>query len=89
MISIPSDYAAACSLKDKILYTLSLLHKASAEEVAMEIAELQGIASEDGLSDLVADTKEEMEKLMVDGVVVRIKEHRQKLRYALKQEGLK
>ena len=78
MISIPSDYTIARSLQEKTVYAISLLRKASAEEVATEIAELQGVASEDGLSDLLGVSEEDMGKLMTDGMVVRIKEHRQK-----------
>jgi hypothetical protein len=37
------------SLKEKVLYLLSILKKATADEVAMEIMELQGNSTEEGV----------------------------------------
>lgn len=62
---------------------LSVLQKASADEVAMEIMELQGIASEEGVAGLTTDVGEELQQLLDEGLVTPIKEHRQKKRFSL------
>lgn len=83
MSNIPQHFPETATLREKILYLLSILHKASADEVAMEIMELQGIASEDGVGALTIDVDEEIQRLCDEGLVVPIKEHRQKKRYGL------
>jgi hypothetical protein len=85
-MQVPDKYADSLSLSNKILYVLSVLQKASADEVAMEIMELQGTSSEDGVADLTEDTTRELEKLCEEGIVSKLKEHRQKIRYALGKE---
>ena len=80
---IPQHFTEATSLREKVLYVLSLLHKASADEVAMEIMELQGVASEEGVANLTADVEEELQHMMDEGLVTVIKEHRQKKRFGL------
>jgi hypothetical protein len=80
---IPQNFTDAATLRDKIMYTLSVMHKGSAEEIAAEIVELQGIASEEGVADLTLDVEKELQKLHDDGRVEQVKEHRQKNRYSL------
>lgn len=80
---IPQSFADAATLRDKIVFTLSLMHKGSAEELASEIAELQGIASEEGMAEINVAVEAEMEKLLDEGKVEVVKEHRQKNRYVL------
>jgi hypothetical protein len=82
-MAINEKYDKSKPLRDKILYVLSITEKASPHEVAAEIMELDEIATEDGIEDLSADTEKEMEKLFEDGVIMRLKEHRQKRRYVL------
>lgn len=76
-------YFPGLSLRDRIIYVLSVLKKPTPDEVAMEIMELQGVSTEDGVSDLVKDTKDELKKLCEQGVVLKIKERRQKTAYML------
>jgi hypothetical protein len=71
------------SLVDKIKHVLSILKKGSPDEVAMEIMERQGVASENGVEELTVETTELLEKLCEEGVVTRVKDHRQKVRYSL------
>ena len=71
------------SLLDKVKHVLSILSKGSPDEVAMEIMERQGIAAEDGVAELTVETTELLEKLCEEGVVVKVKEPRQKVRYRL------
>lgn len=71
------------SLLEKVKHVLSILKKASPDEVAMEIMEMQGIAAEDGVAELTVETTELLEKLCEEGVVEKVKDHRQKVRYRL------
>ncbi|MBB1287344.1 hypothetical protein HRH25_23410 [Flavisolibacter sp. BT320] len=83
MVTIPSKFSSAKTFSDKILFVLSLMHKGSANEIANEIADLDGISSEEGLAELVITTKKKLEKLRVQETVGVVKEHRQKKRFAL------
>lgn len=76
-------YDPSRSLREKILYVLSTMKKASAGEAALEIMELDGVSSEDGVADITHDIDEEMKKLCHEGVVDKLKEHRQKVRYTV------
>ena len=80
---IPQSFAEAATLRDKLFFTLSVMHKGSAEELASEIAELQGIASEEGIAEMNVAVVAEMDKLLEEGKVEVVKEHRQKNRYVL------
>ncbi|HYH14994.1 MAG TPA: hypothetical protein VD794_07235 [Flavisolibacter sp.] len=83
MEPIPQNFTEAASLRDKVRYVLNVLHKASADEVAMEVMELQGIASEEGVAALTIDVEEELQQLMEEGLITAVKEHRQKKRFSL------
>lgn len=80
---IPKTYQTITSLRDKILFVFTKLEKASADEVAMEIMELDGISSEDGVSEITLEVNNEIKQLCEEGVIHKIKEHRQKVRYTL------
>ena len=80
---IPQHFTEATSLREKVLYVLSILQKASVDEVTMEIMELQGVASEEGVANLTADVGEELQRMLDEGLVTVIKEHRQKKRFSL------
>jgi hemerythrin len=86
MARIPAHFNEAESLRDKISYVLSVMHKGSAKEIAAEVIELQGIASEDGVEEITVDIENELEKMNEEGSVVEVKEHRQKKRYSLREE---
>lgn len=77
---------AKLPLQDRIMQVLSLMKKGSPNEIAIELMELQGISTEEGVEELAVETEEELEKLCEAGVVERIKEHRQKTRYRLPGE---
>lgn len=85
---IPQNFAEATTLSDKIFFTLSLMHKGSAEEIASEIAELQGIASEEGVAEINLAVEKELDKLLEENKVDVVKEHRQKKRYVLAGENV-
>jgi DNA-binding PadR family transcriptional regulator len=83
MATIAKHFSEASSIRDKILYVLSLMHKGSAAEIAAEIVELQGIASEEEVAEIAITIEQELEKLCEEGVVNELREHRQKKRYLL------
>lgn len=82
-MKLPEHFSDDLSLRDRILFVLTKLQKGSADEVAMEIMELQGISTEDGVADLTEETKQELIKLNNEGVIKKVKDHRQKSRYSL------
>ena len=76
-------YDKSKTLRDKILYVLSVMKKASPQEVAAEIMELDEISTEDGIEDISIDIEKEIDKMYEEGIVNKIKEQRQKSRYTL------
>ena len=76
-------YDQSKPLREKIIYVLSVMGKASPHEVATEIMELDEISTEDGVEDLSVDIESELEKLHEAGTVTKLKEHRQRPRYTL------
>lgn len=79
-------YDKSKPLRDKILYVLSVIEKASPNEVAAEIMELDEISTEDGVEDISVDIENELGKLYEQGAVRKLKEHKQKRRYTLKTD---
>lgn len=73
------------SLKDKVLDVLALLKKATLDEVASEIIELQGIATEEGVADITIEIQEQLNKLHNDGEITMVTEHDKQTRYSLKK----
>jgi hypothetical protein len=71
------------TLPEKVKHVLAILKKGSPDEIAMEIMEMQGVASEESVAELTVETTELLEKLCEEGVVVKVKEPRQKVRYRL------
>ena len=75
-------------LKELILKTLTHMKKGSADEVAMEIMEIKGISSEEGVSELIQETKKELEKLVDEKKVLKIKPHGEKSRYVINEGNI-
>lgn len=82
-MNIPAHFSEATSFREQVLYVLSVLKKGSAGEVAMELMELKGISSEEGVAELTIETEQELEKLCNDGLAEVIREKREKKRFAL------
>lgn len=82
-MNIPAHFSEAKSFREQVLYVLSVLKKGSAGEVAMELMELKGISSEEGVAELTIETEQELEKLCNDGLAEVIREKREKKRFAL------
>jgi len=81
---IPAHFSEKLTLREQILYVLSVLKKGAASEVAMELMELKGISSEEGVAELTIETEQELEKMCEAGSIEIIKERREKKRYTLK-----
>lgn len=81
-------YDKSKPLRDKILYVLSVMEKASPHEVAGEIMELDEISTEDGVEDISIDIENELNELHEEGVVSRLKEHKEKRRFILNQKNI-
>ena len=71
-------------LSEQIIYVLSLLKKATADEVAMEIMELQGTATEEGVAELTIATTEALQQMQKEGRLKMETESDKQTRYSLK-----
>ncbi|MGN6619228.1 MAG: hypothetical protein ACTHJ5_18780 [Ilyomonas sp.] len=58
-----STYSSDLPINQKIRYVLSLLKKATADEITMEIMELQGISTEEGVAALTIEITEALDKM--------------------------
>lgn len=76
-------YNSEWPLREKIRYVLSVLQKGSVAEIVMEMIELEGIAAEEEVADRTIATEQELKKMLEEGGVNEVKEHRQKKRYTL------
>ncbi|MES2648129.1 MAG: hypothetical protein V4717_14725 [Bacteroidota bacterium] len=71
------------SLRRLIYKTLELINLGSADEIAMQMAEQQGISSEQGLADITIDVTEQLNKMAQENQVQIVKDARTKNRYSL------
>ena len=83
-MNIQAHFSDAKTFREHVLHVLSVLKKGSAGEVAMELMELKGVSSEEGVAELTIETEQELDKLCEMGTVEVVKEHREKNRYTLK-----
>lgn len=86
-MAIPTTYDGSLSLREKILYVLSVLKKESVGELSVEITELDGISSEEGVAEITIEIEKELNKLCDEGVVSKLREHRQRVRYVLTENA--
>ena len=85
VLSIPEYYSDKMSFEQQLLFALSTLKKGSANEISIELMELKGISTEDGVADLTVHTEKQLEKLCNGGIVKLIKEKHKKRRYEIAQ----
>ncbi len=85
-MQVPINYANSLSLKEKVLYVLSQLKKATADEVAMEIMEFQGTTTEEGVAELTIATTEALKLLQHEGLVKMETEKDKQSRYLFKAD---
>ena len=82
-MKIPEHFSDELSFEEQLLYVLSVLKKGSANEIVIELMELKGISSEEGVSDLTVHTERELEKLRMEKKVSVLKERHEKKRYVI------
>ena len=86
-MKVPTTYDSSLSLREKILYVLSVLKKESVGELSVEITELDGIAAEEGVAEITIEIEKELSQLCDEGAVSKLREHRQRVRYVLNAEA--
>lgn len=84
---IPKHFSEELPFEQQLLYALSKLKKGSANEIAIELMELKGVSTEDGVADLTQQTEKQLEKLCSDGFIDSIKEKHEKKRYVISNSG--
>ena len=82
-MKIPEHFSDELSFEEQLLYVLSVLKKGSANEIAIELMELKGISSEEGVSDLAVHTERELERLQMEKKVNVLRERHEKKRYVI------
>lgn len=80
---IPQKFSQQLTLKEQIVYVLSLLPSATADEVAMELMELKGTASKDGVADLTHDVEQALKKLHEEQVLKVVVKEDKRVHYLL------
>ncbi len=66
---IPTEYNEQLSLREQVAYVISLLQKASADTIAMELMELRGLAAEEEVANTVVEVKNELENMRQEQLV--------------------
>lgn len=81
---IPEHFTKQLSLKEQILFVLSILKKATADEVAIELMELKGVATEEGVANLTIEVKNELKKMQEAHILKELTEADKQVRYCIK-----
>jgi hypothetical protein len=83
--TIPQHYSDALPFEQQLLFALSKLKQGSVNEIAIELMELKGVSTEDGVGDLTVQTEKEVEKLCEEGIleVVKDRHHQRRYQFAL------
>lgn len=84
---LPEHFTKQLSLKEQILFVLSILKKATADEVAMELMELKGIATEEGVANLTIEVKNELKKMQEAHLLKQVTETDKQVRYVVNRAG--
>ena len=50
-------------LQEQVAFVISEMHAASADDISMQLMELKGIATEEGVAELTLEVKNELEKM--------------------------
>lgn len=80
-MNIPKHFSAQQPLSEQVLYVLTLLKKATAQQIAMELTELKGISTEEGVADLNIEVEDTLQKLHVEQIVKQLTEPDKKVHY--------
>jgi len=84
--SVPQHYSQELSFEQQLLYVLSRMKIGSAAEIAIELMELQGVSSEDGVADLTLHTEKQLEKLCAEEQLDVVREKHEKKRYKIRKQ---
>ncbi len=84
---LPEHFTKQLSLKEQILFVLSILKKATADEVTMELMELKGIATEEGVANLTIEVKNELKKMQEAHLLKQVTETDKQVRYVVNRAG--
>lgn len=82
-MKIPDQFSGQLPLREQITYVLSLIPEATADEVAMELMELRGIATEEGVADLTFEATHELEKMLDEELVKKASANGDAMRFCL------
>lgn len=82
-MTVPQHFSSQLSLQQQVVYVLSLQKKGTPEEIAMELIELRGIASEDHVANLTTAIENELQKMEKEGLATTEEEKDQPVRYRL------
>lgn len=77
----PNHFSVEQSLPEQILYVLSLLKKATPEQIAMDLMELKGVSTEEGVANLNREVENTLHKLHDEKLVKQLTEADKKLYY--------
>lgn len=80
-MNVPKHFSAQQSLPEQVLYVLTLLNKATAEQIAMELMELKGVATEEGVANLNREVENVLRKLHDKHLVKQSTEPDKKVHY--------
>lgn len=81
MERVPTDLG----FQEKIIHALTMIKMGSAEEIASQIVELEGITSEEGVAEVVIAVREGAEKLAEAGDLEVVRNKHASKRYVLKK----
>lgn len=70
-MSNKSQYSENLPLSEKVIYVLNLFETAKVENIASEIAELDGIAAEEAVGRLHIEVEEQVKDLESKGIIQR------------------
>ena len=80
-MNIPEHFSARHTLPEQVLYVLTLLKKATAEQIAMELMELKEITTEEGVANLNIEVANALDKLHEAHLVKQLTEPDKKVYY--------
>lgn len=80
---IPNKYSSQLSLREQISYVLCLLKKATADEVSMELMELRGLSTKEGIAELTIEVENELVKMQDEHLIQRLTVPSEKTYYYL------
>ena len=78
------SYPDNAPLKERVLSVISLLEEPTVNEIAAEVVEFQGIASEEGVAECTVNIEEALKQLVEAGAVERYFDN-EKVRYKINQ----